>query len=394
MQFISIWYLKLYNEEEINIIRLFRTKGVGINKFHTLIKNYGSATNFIKNSFLYKSKKPLEIVSKDFVLEEIDKAKKVNSTIITYLNKDYPQQLLNMDDFPAVLTIRGNLDLLKKQKTIAIIGSRTTSINNFNFTKKIACELGQYGYVVISGLARGIDSASHLGSLKTGTVAVMAGGIGKIYPKENENLYYNIMDNGGCIITENYFDCPPMPEMFPLRNRIIAGLSKGILVVDAKLMSGSLHTAGQAIKYNRELMVFPGSPYDDRSSGSNKLIQQGANMVLDTRDILECLEQTYELNDNKVYGKEYLNVNNFVENTNKVQIEKEEMFKEKTIEEKSITNIDDYLLSLLDRTPIPINILIEEATKLFPINKINATLMKLKLEERVVIESNRIYLGL
>lgn len=389
-----MWYSKLYSEEEINIIRLFRTKGVGINKFHTLIKNYGSATNFINNSFLYGGRKPLDIVSKDFVLEEVENTKKLNSTIITYLSKDYPQQLLNTDDFPPVLTVRGNIDLLKKQKTVAIIGSRTTSINNFNFTKKIACELGQYGYVVISGLARGIDSASHLGSLKTGTIAVMAGGIGRIYPKENENLYYDIIENGGCIITENYLDCPPIPEMFPLRNRIIAGLSRGVIVVDAKLMSGSLHTAGQAIKYNKELMVFPGSPYDDRSSGSNKLIQQGANMVLDTRDILECLEQAYELNDNRFNKETYVKVNDFTENTKQTQVEKKKVFKEKTVEEKAPATIEEYLISLLDRTPIAMNMLIEEATKTYPINKINATLMKLKLEEKVVIEANQIYLGL
>lgn len=389
-----MWYSKLYSEEEINIIRLFRTKGVGINKFHTLIKNYGSATNFINNSFLYGGRKPLDIVSKDFVLEEVENTKKLNSTIITYLSKDYPQQLLNTDDFPPVLTVRGNIDLLKKQKTVAIIGSRTTSINNFNFTKKIACELGQYGYVVISGLARGIDSASHLGSLKTGTIAVMAGGIGRIYPKENENLYYDIIENGGCIITENYLDCPPIPEMFPLRNRIIAGLSRGVIVVDAKLMSGSLHTAGQAIKYNKELMVFPGSPYDDRSSGSNKLIQQGANMVLDTRDILECLEQAYELNDNRFNKETYVKVNDFTENVQQTPVEKKKVVKEKTVEEKAPATIEEYLISLLDRTPIAMNILIEEATKTYPINKINATLMKLKLEEKVVIEANQIYLGL
>ena len=274
---------------------------------------------------------------------------------------------------------------------IAIIGSRTTSINNFNFTKKIACELGCYGYVVISGLARGVDSASHLGSLKTGTVAVMAGGIGRIYPKENENLYYDIIENGGCIITENYFDCPPVPELFPLRNRIIAGLSRGVLVVDAKLMSGSLHTAGQAIKYNKELMVFPGSPYDDRSSGSNKLIQQGANMVLDARDILECLEQTYEFNDHIYKREEYLNINNSVEQTINIEEEKQSAEIAKSIEPATI---EEYLLSLLDKTPIPINQLIEEATQVFPINKINATLMKLKLEDKVIIEANQIYLGL
>lgn len=384
----------MYSEEEINIIRLFRTKGIGVNKFHSLIKGFGSATKFIENSFLYKSKKPLEIATKDFVLEEIEKAKSVNATIITYIDKKYPKQLKEMEDFPPVLTIRGNIDILQQEKMVSVIGSRTTSINNFNFTRKITNELGKYGYIVVSGLARGVDSAAHLGSIKTGTIAVMAGGITKIYPKENENLYYDIIENGGCIITENYFDAPPLPEMFPLRNRIIAGLSKGVLVVDAKLMSGSLHTAGQAVKYNRELMVFPGSPYDDRSSGSNKLIQQGANMVLDTRDILECLEQTIM---NKEFSEEEKQniINTRITQTQEVNtIAKEEPKEEIKYNLETPQNIEEYIISLLDKTPISVNIVIEKATEFFPISKVNATLMKLKLSGKVIISSNEIYLGI
>lgn len=383
----------MYTEEEINIIRLFRSKNIGINIFHKLINNYKTATNFIENSFLYKSKKPIEIETKENILQEIELTEKFNARLITYLHPKYPPLLKEIETFPPVLIVKGNMDILQESKTLAVIGSRTASINNINFTRRIAKEMGVYGYKIISGLARGIDSAAHLGSIKTGTISVMAGGISKIYPKENENLYYEIIENGGCIITENHFNCPPRPEMFPLRNRIIAGLSKGILVVDAGLMSGSLHTAGQAIKFNRELMVFPGSPYDDRCSGSNKLIQQGANMVVDSRDIIECLEDFCYFNS-RIEEKGEINLEKFNEISmleKPFRQEETPIFIEDTKENKELT-IEDYILNNLDNSSVEVALLIEKLTNKFPINKINASLMKLKLNNKIILEGNKVYL--
>ena len=366
------------DNERLNILRFVRGKNTGLNSFFKIMNKYGSITKFVDNFDNYKNVKGIELATIDNVLEEIEKTEKLNAKIITYLDDNYPQYLKNIGQFPPVLTVRGNYSLLNYEKIISIVGSRNTSINNFNFTKKIANELGMYGYKIVSGLARGVDSAAHIGSLKTGTIAVVAGGIDNIYPKENENIYYNILENNGLIVSENYLGCPPRPEYFPSRNRIIAGLSKGVLVIDAGLVSGSLNTAKQAIKFNRELMVFPGSPYDERCFGSNKLLQQGANLVLDSKDIIENLEQftvNNSLNDNTKYidleeDKTEDDLFNCLKNNN--------------------NTISESILSRLDLVPIDINNIIEDLAYMYSVGDITAEIMKLELEDKVIVENNKI----
>lgn len=367
--------------EHLNILRFIRGKNTGLSSFFKIINRYGSITKFIEDFSFYKDKKNIELASMENIKKEIEETEKINAKIITYLDNEYPQYLKNIGHFPPVLTIRGNHSLLNCEKTISIVGSRNTSINNYNFTKKIANELGIYGYKIISGLARGVDTAAHIGSLKTGTIAVIAGGINNIYPKENENVYYNILENNGLIISENYFGCPPKPEYFPSRNRIVAGLAKGVLVVDAGLVSGSLNTAKQAIKFNRELMVFPGSPYDERCLGSNKLIQQGASLVLDSKDIIENLEQ-------------FSICNNFNDNLLDLRLETEQ--KETTLfdclENNETNNLADIIMSKIDLVPIDIDIIVEELSDMYNIGDISSEIMKLELEEKINIENNKIYL--
>ena len=366
------------DNERLNILRFVRGKNTGLNSFFKIMNKYGSITKFVDNFDNYKNVKGIELATIDNVLEEIEKTEKLNAKIITYLDDDYPQYLKNIGQFPPVLTVRGNYSLLNYEKIISIVGSRNTSINNFNFTKKIANELGMYGYKIVSGLARGVDSAAHIGSLKTGTIAVVAGGIDNIYPKENENIYYNILENNGLIVSENYLGCPPRPEYFPSRNRIIAGLSKGVLVIDAGLVSGSLNTAKQAIKFNRELMVFPGSPYDERCFGSNKLLQQGANLVLDSKDIIENLEQ--------------FTVNNSLnDNTEYIDLEEDKAEDDLFNCLKNDSNtISESILSRLDLVPIDINNIIEDLAYMYSVGDITAEIMKLELEDKVIVENNKI----
>lgn len=367
------------NNERINILRFVRGKNTGLSSFFKIMNKYGSITKFVNNFDNYNNVKGIELASVDEVLEEIEKTEKINAKIITYLDNDYPQYLKNIGQFPPVLTVRGNYSLLNCEKVISIVGSRNTSINNFNFTKKIANELGMYGYKIVSGLARGVDSAAHIGSLKTGTIAVVAGGIDNIYPKENENIYYSIIENDGLIVSENYLGCPPRPEYFPSRNRIVAGLSKGVLVVDAGLVSGSLNTAKQAIKFNRELMVFPGSPYDERCLGSNKLLQQGANLVLDTKDIIENLEQ-------------FTVSTNF--NDNVVDFDSDEQEKESvdlfSCLNDSADSISESIISKLDLVPVNINDIIEDLSFAYNVGDITAEIMKLELENKIIVENNKI----
>lgn len=375
-------------EEKINIIRLIRSRNVNCNLFFKILQQYGNATNFIRNFHTFKSRKEIELISENDILEEIKATEKYGAKIITFLDKEYPEYLKNIECFPPAITVKGNIDLMHNEKILAVVGSRNTSINNYNFTKKIAKELGSLGYVITSGLARGIDSSAHIGSLKTGTIGVLGGGIDVIYPKENENLYHNILDEGGLLISENYFKCPPRPEYFPSRNRIIAGISKGLLLVDAGLMSGSLNTARQAIKFNRELMVFPGSPYDERCYGSNRLLQEGANLVLNTKDIMECMENYNITNIFKDENSEFINSLNEDEKSEEIFscLKQDEA---NNCDEEEIKNV---ILSKLDLTPTDVNDLIDEIIGNYDINIINSAIMILKLEEKIIFEGNKIFL--
>lgn len=378
-------------KERINIIKLSRTSGLSNSMFYKALNIYGSASRIAENinSVLKKSK----VLCKDEEIEkEIEECEKIGAKIITYLDDEYPAYLKNIDSAPLTLTCRGNLKLLSNERKLAIIGSRNCSVNNFNFTKRIAKEISNYGYVIVSGLARGIDSAGHIGSLENGTIAVLGGSIDNIYPKENEYLYYQILDNNGLILSEFPLNTKPKPENFPMRNRIIAGLSRGILIISAGLISGTIHTANQAIKYGREVLVFPGSPYDDGCAGSNRLIQQGATMVVDTRDIIENLETFMPLNLNQNIQNNFLkdNTGNFLADTNYSTDDtyKNQSFDEEISTEK-LTN-EEIIISRLDYIPIEIGELLDSVD--MQIAEANATIMKLNLEGKIIINSGKICL--
>jgi DNA processing protein len=186
-----------------------------------------------------------------------------------------------------VLFYKGNLNLLQSPQ-IAIVGTRNSSAAGLSITKKIAADLGASGFVITSGLARGIDTEAHKATLKTGTIAVVAGGLDVVYPPENKKLYDQIAESG-LIIGENPIGTEPLARHFPQRNRIIAGLAKGVLVVEAAKKSGSMITADYALREGREVFAVPGSPLDPRASGTNYLIKNGAVLVEDASDIIDNL---------------------------------------------------------------------------------------------------------
>lgn len=174
-------------------------------------------------------------------------------------------------------------------KTIAIVGARNASASGQKLAAKIATELGEEGYIVASGLARGIDAAAHKASLVTGTIAVYAGGLDKTYPAENLNLAEDILSNGGALVSEMPIGSAPRAKDFPRRNRLVSGMAKGVLVIEAALRSGSLITARLALEQNRDVFAVPGSPMDPRASGTNRLIQDGAKLVTRAKDITDEL---------------------------------------------------------------------------------------------------------
>ena len=200
---------------------------------------------------------------------------------------DYPAALATTPGAPPVLSAVGDLTHLRRP-TLALVGARDASLAGRRFAADLAVALGAAGFVVASGLARGIDAAAHEAALGTGTVAVLAGGVDQIYPPQNAALYRAVAAQG-LILSESPVGTPPVARAFPRRNRIVSGLSAGVIVIEAAARSGSLITAQRAAEQGREVFVVPGSPMDPRYAGSNSLIKDGAILVRDANDILDVL---------------------------------------------------------------------------------------------------------
>jgi len=215
----------------------------------------------------------------------MEDSQKYGAKIVYYKENIYPESLKQIHDFPPIITILGNKELLLSENKISIVGSRNSSINSSRFSYKIAKEFGESGFSVVSGLARGVDAQAHMGSIDSGTIGVIAGGIDNIYPLENKKLY-EYMRERGLIISENAFGVVPQAKNFPQRNRIVSGLSKALVVVEASLKSGSLITANFALEQGREVFSVPGFPMDPRYSGTNALIKQGAYLFERSDDVL------------------------------------------------------------------------------------------------------------
>lgn len=330
------------NKDLINILRLIRSENVGPRTFYNLVKFCGSVEVALEKapsmSLRGGKAKAIKICSEKSALEEIDKVEKFGAKLISYKDRFYPKLLKNIADPPPIITILGNVELLQSN-IFAIVGSRNASANSCNFAEKIATSLGRAGIVVASGLAKGIDGFAHKGSLETGTIAVVAGGIDKIYPPENERLFHAIAGRG-CIIAELPFGAIPRAQNFPQRNRLISGISIGVAVIEATIASGSLITARVAAEQGRDVFAVPGSPMDPRSTGNNKLLKEGAKLVTCAEDILEEIRETkFDFNENS----------------------RERVFEEMVlkIDEKELVEYQKKLLNNLDSYPIDINLLVE-----------------------------------
>lgn len=275
--------------ERIARIRLFRSETIGPITFYKLLGRFGSAVKALDALPLMtrrpEGKTSPRITSVQEVANELHLLDQYGGRMVVFGDNDYPEWLSTIEDAPPVLSVLGNTDLLSKN-CVAIVGARNASANARRFTQKLAEDLGNKGQVIVSGLARGIDAAAHQASLQTGTIAVLAGGIDQIYPAENTDLYKNIAQHG-CIATEMPFGTAPTAHHFPRRNRIVSGVSKGVIVVEASLKSGSLITARLAAEQGREVFAVPGFPGDPRAAGPNSLIQNGAKLVQCADDILE-----------------------------------------------------------------------------------------------------------
>ncbi|WP_455475108.1 DNA-processing protein DprA [Bartonella sp. B30(2025)] len=282
----------LTDRQRLNWLRLMRSENIGAVSFRNLIDHYKSAENALEALPELSRKgglgRPIKVATLEDAEKEMQEAERLNVRFVGIGEPDYPAFLKVTESSPPLIAIKGDCSIFQKP-SVGIVGSRNASAAGKKLTAQFAHFLGNAGFTIISGLARGIDSVAHQSSLQTGTVAVMAGGINHIYPPENQKLYENIINNGGAIISEMPISWKPRAPDFPRRNRIIAGLSLGLLVAEAALRSGSLITARQAAELGRLVFALPNSPLDPRSIGTNNLIKNGALLTTHPSDIVETL---------------------------------------------------------------------------------------------------------
>ncbi|WP_019223279.1 DNA-processing protein DprA [Bartonella rattaustraliani] len=282
----------LTDHQRLNWLRLLRSENIGAVSFRNLIDHYKTAESALAALPELGKKGGLSATLRITTIEEAEKemqeAEKLGIRFVCVGEPDYPNFLKMIEAPPPLIAIKGNVSVFQKP-SVGIVGSRNASAAGKKLATQFAHFLGNSGFTTVSGLARGIDSIVHQASLQTGTVAVMAGGINHIYPPENKKLHEDITSNGGAIISEMPISWKPRAIDFPRRNRIIAGLSLGLLVVEAALRSGSLITARQAAEMGRLTFAIPGSPLDPRSVGTNNLIKDGALLTTHPSDIIETL---------------------------------------------------------------------------------------------------------
>lgn len=281
----------LSEAERLDWLRLARTDAVGPITFHDLIARYGSAGAAIEAlpelSRRGGRRAPLKPPSVTEARRELDALARIGGRIVAACEPDYPGILAMIEDAPPVLSLLGRGDLAVRPM-VGIVGARNASLNGRRFAHNMARQLGEAGFTVVSGFARGIDTAAHEGAFATGTLAVLAGGIDIVYPPENAGLYDRLAESG-LVVAECALGTQPTARHFPRRNRLISGLSLGVVVVEAALRSGSLITARMAAEQGRQVLAVPGSPLDPRAQGCNRLIRGGATLVESAEHVIEAL---------------------------------------------------------------------------------------------------------
>lgn len=283
--------VRLTDGQRLDWLRLIRSENVGPRTFRALVNRYGGARAALEAlpdlARRGGAHAPGRIYSIAEAEREIETAQRMRAAFLALGEPGYPARMRMIDDAPPLIAVRGNIDALKAP-AIGIVGSRNASAAGSKFAAQLARELGAEGFVIASGLARGIDAAAHRATIESGTVAVLAGGQDRIYPPEHKDLLDQLLEKGAAI-SEMPFGWEPRARDFPRRNRLISGLSLGVLVIEAAKRSGSLITARMALEQGREVFAVPGSPLDPRCEGTNGLLKQGATLVTELNDIINVL---------------------------------------------------------------------------------------------------------
>lgn len=347
----------LSDKEKFARLKLIRSESIGVRLFWRLIREYSSAVKALKSIESHSSK--YKIYKDSAIEKEIENTKKLGAGFLFFEDELYPQLLREIIDAPPILTFLGSKEKLEefnKKNLISIVGARNSSIVANKFCRQIASDLGHNNIIIVSGMARGIDSEAHKASISTGTIAVLASGIDIVYPPENKKLYEDVKEYG-IVFSESPLGVAPQAHLFPKRNRIIAGLSSGTVIIEAAKQSGSLITAKYALDYNRDVFVVPGFPSDIKSEGGNNLLKQGAILTLSAQDILDHIFPRKEVQEELIFDN------------SKVEFE----VRSEEIREK--------ILNLLSFTPITIDELVS-VLGVYP-QEVLPVLMELEIENRV-----------
>jgi DNA processing protein len=357
------------DSQRLSWLRLIRTDNVGPQTFRQLLNREGSAEAAIEAlpRYLRHYGRPVRVPSVAEAEDEVAALEKLGGRIVLSADPDYPALLHHIHGAPPVLSLLGGRSI-NYRRTIAIVGARNASAAGQKMTRILAGELGEAGYTIVSGLARGIDAAAHKASLSTGTIAALAGGMDRIYPAENIPLAEEIVASGGVLVSEMPMGWEPRARDFPRRNRLVSGLSLGVVVVEAAKRSGSLITARLALEQNREVFAVPGSPLDPRAEGGNALIQEGAKLVTGAADIIESLSAA--------------------DPTRGPLLESDLSFRPAPVEEPPSDSDRARLLEAMSMTPTPADELVK-ATGL-GVGAVQTLLLELDLEGRIEWSSGQL----
>jgi DNA processing protein len=280
----------LNHQQRIEWLQLARTPNVGPVTFAQLLARFGSAAaalDAVPRLALRGGGPPPKVPDRELIAHELEMLTAFGGRMIASCESEFPRGLAALDTPPPAISVLGHVSLLQREM-IAMVGARNASALGRKLAETLAAALSEAGLVVVSGMARGIDTAAHEGALKSGTVAVVAGGVDIIYPPENRPLYERLRREGA-VVSEMPLGEQPQARHFPRRNRIISGLTRGVVVVEAAEGSGSLITARYALEQNREVFAVPGSPLDPRARGANRLLREGATLTETAEDVLAAL---------------------------------------------------------------------------------------------------------
>jgi DNA processing protein len=277
--------------ERLDWLRLLRCDNIGPRSFIALLRRYGSARAALEAlpalAASGKTGRPIAVPPKSTIEVELAKLQDCGAVLVGLYEPDYPALLRQIHAPPPLIAVRGDLACLRRSK-VSVVGSRNASAAGLAFTEQISRGIARAGHVIVSGLARGIDARAHQAALETGTIAVLSGGLGNIYPADHAGLLERLIEHGAAI-SEMPFGWEARGRDFPRRNRIVAGLSRGVVVIEAARRSGSLITAAFAADQGREIFAVPGSPLDPRAEGANDLLRDGATFCTKAEDVLEAL---------------------------------------------------------------------------------------------------------